>query len=138
MRKLIRIFIFILLGIAVAIILGFMFFNLYYDLGNYRAKKNLKEINTLIENGFTYRDLNKNGHLDPYEDSRLSVEERVNNLLKQMNLEEKVGLMWHPPIGVGSQGEVVGKPSIKTMSFNSSYDILINKKISPCLIKYKK
>ena len=34
-------------------------------------------------------DLNKNGKLDPYEDSACSVDERVENLLSQMTMEEK-------------------------------------------------
>ena len=35
----------------------------------------------LTEDGHTFRDLNKNGKLDPYEDSRLPIEERVEDLL---------------------------------------------------------
>jgi len=34
-------------------------------------------------------DLNKNGKLDPYEDPTRPVEERVENLLSQMTMEEK-------------------------------------------------
>jgi beta-glucosidase len=45
---------------------------------------------------YSYRDLNKNGRLDPYEDSRLPLEERVEDLLSQMTLEEKAGLMFQP------------------------------------------
>ena len=33
------------------------------------------------EEGFTYRDLNKNGRLDPYEDPRRPIDERVEDLL---------------------------------------------------------
>jgi hypothetical protein len=33
------------------------------------------------DEGFAYRDLNKNGRLDPYEDPRLPIEERVEDLL---------------------------------------------------------
>jgi beta-glucosidase len=47
------------------------------------------------EDGFAYRDLDKNGRLDPYEDSRRPIEERVEDLLSQMTLEEKVGLLFH-------------------------------------------
>jgi beta-glucosidase len=48
----------------------------------------------LSEDGFPFRDLNKNGRLDPYEDSRFPVEERVADLLAQMTLAEKAGLMF--------------------------------------------
>ncbi len=39
----------------------------------------------------SYIDLNHNGQMDPYENSKLSVEERVGDLLSQMTLEEKAG-----------------------------------------------
>ncbi|MCK5469431.1 MAG: glycoside hydrolase family 3 C-terminal domain-containing protein, partial [Cyclobacteriaceae bacterium] len=43
--------------------------------------------------GYQFKDLNKNGQLDLYEDWRLSTHERVQNLLSQMTLDEKVGFM---------------------------------------------
>lgn len=52
----------------------------------------------------TFRDLNKNGRLDAYEDSHLPVEERVADLLGQMTLEEKAGLMFHTMIGMNPDG----------------------------------
>lgn len=45
-------------------------------------------------NGVEVRDLNKNGRLDPYEDGRLPIEERVDDLLGRMTLAEKAGLMF--------------------------------------------
>ncbi|HEY1011308.1 MAG TPA: glycoside hydrolase family 3 N-terminal domain-containing protein [Herpetosiphonaceae bacterium] len=53
-----------------------------------------------------YRDLNKNGRLDPYEDPRLPIEERVEDLLGQMRLEEKAGLMFHTVAEVGENGSL--------------------------------
>ncbi|KAF1299142.1 beta-glucosidase [Enterococcus sp. JM4C] len=48
----------------------------------------------LIEvDGLMFKDLNKNGTLDPYEDWRLPIEERVNDLAKRMSIEEIAGLM---------------------------------------------
>ena len=44
-------------------------------------------------NGKRFRDLNDNGQLDDYENWELTVEKRVNNLLSQMTLAEKVGLL---------------------------------------------
>src|SRR5215211_1857775 len=46
------------------------------------------------ENGFRFRDLNKNGKLDVYEDPRQPIEARVQDLLSQMTLEEKAGLLF--------------------------------------------
>lgn len=43
----------------------------------------------------TYRDLNKNGKKDIYEDASQPIEKRVEDLLSQMNVEEKAGLMFN-------------------------------------------
>ncbi len=61
----------------------------------------------LTEDGFTFRDLNKNGRLDPYEDSRRSIDERVEDLLSQMTLEEKAGMMFHTMIGMNKDGSLL-------------------------------
>jgi beta-glucosidase len=58
------------------------------------------------EDGLRFRDLNKNGRLDPYEDPRRPVEERVEDLLAQMTLEEKAGLMFHTIASVSPDGSL--------------------------------
>lgn len=60
----------------------------------------------LHEGELKFRDLNKNGKLDPYEDWRLPDEERISNLVGMMTLEEKVGLMFHPNFAVTPDGAV--------------------------------
>jgi beta-glucosidase len=55
----------------------------------------------------SFRDLNKNGILDPYEDSRLPIDERVEDLLSQMTLAEKAGLMFHTMLPMGKDGELI-------------------------------
>jgi beta-glucosidase len=51
-----------------------------------------------------YRDLNRNGKLDLYEDSRLDPEARAEDLVKRMTLEEKAGAMVHDTLpGLGAQ-----------------------------------
>jgi beta-glucosidase len=51
-----------------------------------------------------FRDLNRNGQLDPYEDSRLTAEARADDLVKRMTLEEKAGAMMHDTLpGLGAQ-----------------------------------
>ncbi|MEP7242317.1 MAG: hypothetical protein ABI885_01375 [Gammaproteobacteria bacterium] len=51
----------------------------------------------------TPRDLNHNGHLDPYEDSSLSAQVRADDLLNRMTLEEKAGAMMHDTLpGLGA------------------------------------
>ena len=55
---------------------------------------------------YQFKDLNKNGQLDPYEDWRLPMDQRIADLVGQMTLEEKVGLMFHPNIAVNESGVV--------------------------------
>lgn len=45
--------------------------------------------------GLRFKDLNKNGVLDPYEDWRLSPSARAEDLVRRMTLEEKGGMMMH-------------------------------------------
>jgi len=69
------------------------------------------EDGTLTINGFTFRDLNKNGKLDAYEDSRQPVEERVNDVLQQMTLEEKAGMMFINGTKVNADGSLDDRPA---------------------------
>ncbi len=63
-----------------------------------------------IENGFRFRDLNKNGKLDIYEDSRQPIDARVDDLLKQMTLEEKAGLLFINGAVINEDGSIEDKP----------------------------
>ena len=65
-----------------------------------------RKVQILTEGKFQFKDLNKNGQLDPYEDWRLPMEKRIADLVGQMTLEEKVGLMFHPNIAVNESGVV--------------------------------
>lgn len=49
----------------------------------------------LERDGLRFKDLNRNGALDRYEDWRLSPEQRANDLVPRMTLEEKAGAMMH-------------------------------------------
>ena len=64
----------------------------------------------LQADGFVFKDLNKNGRLDPYEDWRRPVAERVDDLVSQMTLEEKAGLMVGPSLAMGPGGTVREEP----------------------------
>ena len=68
-------------------------------------------MSVLMMDGYSYRDLNKNGRLDPYEDTRLPIEERVEDLLSQMTLAEKAGVMFHTFILIGAGGTLAEEPS---------------------------
>ncbi|WP_077032875.1 glycoside hydrolase family 3 N-terminal domain-containing protein [Pelomonas sp. KK5] len=49
----------------------------------------------LAADGYKFKDLNKDGKLEPYEDWRLSADARAKDLVGRMTLAEKAGLMMH-------------------------------------------
>lgn len=70
----------------------------------------------LTVDGLTFKDLNRNGRLDPYEDWRLPADVRAADLVQRMSLEELAGLMVHgtlpsvgpmAPLGVGKEYDLV-------------------------------
>ncbi|MEP6948035.1 MAG: glycoside hydrolase family 3 N-terminal domain-containing protein [Ginsengibacter sp.] len=67
--------------------------------------------------GYSFRDLNKNGKLDVYEDNRQSIEARINDLLKQMTLEEKAGTMFINGAKVNEDGSIEDKPATGPFAF---------------------
>ncbi|MDO3625294.1 glycoside hydrolase family 3 N-terminal domain-containing protein [Mucilaginibacter sp. BT774] len=74
----------------------------------YSSKSGVK---ILTVDGLAFKDLNKNGKLDKYEDWRLPVEERAKDLASQMSLEQIAGLMLysaHQAIPAMSGGPFAG------------------------------
>jgi beta-glucosidase len=53
----------------------------------------IRSVKTIESDGLKFKDLNKNGQLDRYEDWRLPPEERSADLITRMSVEEKVGFM---------------------------------------------
>ncbi|MFJ7726758.1 glycoside hydrolase family 3 N-terminal domain-containing protein [Neobacillus sp. NPDC097160] len=49
--------------------------------------------NILIKGEKKFKDLNNNGRLDPYENWQIPIDVRVKDLVKEMTLEEKAGMM---------------------------------------------
>jgi beta-glucosidase len=70
------------------------------------------EAPTLEQDGIQFRDLNKNGKLDIYEDPRRPIEERVQDLLSQMTLEEKAGMLFHAALNVSKDGTLSEKKNL--------------------------
>lgn len=52
-----------------------------------------RSVKTLTDRGLSFKDLNKNGKLDRYEDWRLPVDARIQDLISQMTIDEKIGFM---------------------------------------------
>ncbi|MHC6592780.1 glycoside hydrolase family 3 protein [Arthrobacter sp. C152] len=59
--------------------------------------------------GIQYRDLNGNGIMDPFEDPRRTPEERTEDLLTRLSLDEKIGLMFQTVIESGPAGSLLEK-----------------------------
>ena len=57
------------------------------------AYSNYSGVNLIVQNGYAFKDLNKNGSLDVYEDWRLDVRSRATDLAQQMSIRDISGLM---------------------------------------------
>jgi len=66
--------------------------------------------------GRAYRDLNKNGKKDIYEDATQPIEKRIDDLLAQMTVEEKAGLMFINGTFINDDGTIVKRPDSKGMA----------------------
>ncbi|CAD0005098.1 glycoside hydrolase family 3 protein [Flavobacterium chungangense] len=90
----------------IIITVGFAFFlsvTLQAQQANFTIVKNNKGVDLgyspesgikiLTVNGKKFKDLNKNGKLDKYEDWRLSADERAKDLASKMSVEQMAGLM---------------------------------------------
>ena len=76
---------------------------------------NVRGVKILTVNGLQFKDLNKNGKLDLYEDWRQAPQIRVKDLVAQMTLEEKAGTMMHGTLRTGGPMGSVG--------FGNGYDL---------------
>jgi len=64
-----------------------------------------------------YRDLNKNGKMDVYEDASKPIAQRVNDLLSQMTLEEKAGMMFINGVRLNDDGSLEERPGTGMFAF---------------------
>jgi len=139
MKKIFRITGKVLLIVLVLIIIaGIIGYSRMSSKANGNYAKLGEKASELNIDGHNFRDLNKNGKLDAYEDSRLSVEERVNDLVSQMSLEEKAGSMFITMIGMTPKGDPLDKPFLTsnpidimmTFMMDSNAEMLVNKKMN--------
>lgn len=77
---------------------------------------------TIIESdGYAFKDMNKNGELDAYEDWRLSYEERAVDLVSKMTIEQMSGLRINGAIG-GLETDI---PAMNDMDGNPIYPQIV-------------
>ena len=91
-----------------AIILMLLLAGNAFAQGTYKFQPPIegRAVNILHENQLLFKDLNKNKKLDIYEDWRQPVDKRVENLVSQMTLEEKVGMLLINTLNAGEKGKI--------------------------------
>ena len=78
-----------------------------------------RNVPVLAQGALRFRDLNRNGRLDPYEDWRLSPDRRARDLVRRLTLEEKAGAMMHGTARTGG--------SMGTAGVGARYDTAANR-----------
>lgn len=77
-----------------------------------------------------YRDLNKNGKMDIYEDRHQPVEARITDLLSQMTVEEKAGMMFIAGTRVNDDGSLDDTPQGMFARMPQANKLITEKNIS--------
>ncbi len=80
----------------------------------------------IVVDAYKFKDLNGNGRLDPYEDWRLAVARRVDDLLAQMTVDEKAGMMLIDSVNAGCGGVMSPASAAEIASQNMTRVILRN------------
>ena len=134
MKKFLKFFLLTITTIFFSLITVYILFSIKW---NYDSTKNfdlLGDKAPIINLGKnSLRDLNKNGRLDPYENPENTVDDRVEDLVNQMTIEEKAGSLFINMIGVNKDGSLMEVPSLfDPFSFlmGSSSEKLIVKKMN--------
>ena len=131
MKRIGKIFVYILSGLLLIIVLVFAFFSIKWEIASSKNMDLLgQEAPKLTIDGYQFRDLNKNGKLNTYEDSRAGLNDRVADLTGLMDLEEKAGLMFITMIGMNPDGSLGESPTLKeplTFMLESNSSMLVQK-----------
>ena len=118
-------------GLIVIIMMLFLMLAGYYFYKSYNSWSNLRLLGekalVLEINGNIYRDLNKNGKLDIYENPTETISNRVEDLISQMTVEEKAGTMFITMTGIRPNGNPYETPFFP-MSFK---DVMFNRILRP-------
>ncbi|MEE3034492.1 MAG: glycoside hydrolase family 3 N-terminal domain-containing protein [Bacteroidota bacterium] len=131
MKKVVKGFIYsflLILGFLIISVTVFYVKKSIAKINNYKLLG--KEAPLLVKNRYAYRDLNKNGELDVYEDKNQSIDKRIDDLISQMTIEEKAGSMFINMIGVNKDGTLMEIPS-----FSDPFSFLMGSTSEMVLIK---
>ena len=134
MKKVLRYFAYGSLGVLLIILFIGIFFWIRWNI---TSSVNMELLGDpapmLVKNGYRFRDLNKNGKLDAYEDNRVLIDSRVDDLINQMELEEKAGLMFITIIAMNDDGSLNERPvfsELITLLVESSSTMVVKKRMN--------
>ena len=134
MKKVLRYFAYGSLGVLLIILFIGIFFWIRWNITSSVNMELLGDpVPMLVKNGYRFRDLNKNGKLDAYEDNRVLIDSRVDDLINQMELEEKAGLMFITLIAMNNDGSLSERPvfsELITLLVESSSTMVVNKRMN--------
>ena len=112
MKKFFKILAYFFGGIFLLLLLVIAYFRIKLGM---ESSANMKlagpETPTLTIDGHTFRDLNKNGKLDVYEDVNAPQQDRIEDLIQQMNLEEKAGTLFANFLAMNPDGSLMEIPT---------------------------
>ena len=103
-------------------ILYFLVFIIFAGCQQSQKNKEVLGLNEVVQdkstilfdqNGVQFRDLNKNKKLDIYEDINQPIEARIEDILSQMTLEEKAGMMFINGAPVSKDAEPDGNEGLE-------------------------
>ena len=134
MRKTIKVISIGLISLISLLVIIYIIFQIKWNI---ESSKNISKLGPeapLINlDDKSFRDLNKNGKLDVYEDTSKNIDERVEDLISQMSIEEKAGSMFITVIGINEDGSLSESPTfsnIFSFLFPSSSKMLVNLKMN--------
>jgi len=126
MKKIFKFFGFTILFVVLIVVVCLTYFYVKTSIASMKDINLLgKEAPVLTIEGYTFRDLNKNGKLDIYEDSRAEINSRVDDLIKQMNLEEKAGTLFINMTAMNSTGKLSN-----VMSPSNPFSLLLESNVA--------
>ena len=117
-----------------------IFLALLLSLNSFAQNTTQPELGTRVAkvlrvDGLLFKDLNKNDKLDKYEDWRLPLDVRVNDLVTQMTVEEKAGLMVGPSLTVGPNNSVSEQPTFGVNPFNPGPPAMVSPATADGILK---
>ncbi len=134
MKKILKNILYILLTFVLTLVVAFSYL---YISSSISSKNNIAklgpEASILLIDSKSFRNLNKNGKLDAYEDSRQPIETRIDDLIKQMNIEEKAGIMFITMTAMGDDGALSEAKTIFnpfSLPFLSNLEMVVNKNMN--------